>query len=170
MARPILRACTAVLFLTAQAAAAAELCMAPQQNQQQRAGQSASKGDSKGDHKAPQRPKWWIDQKLRAEFGISDQQSALVEQIWRKSAPPLSEAREKVRKLEEILAQLTRDDSIDEAKIIAQIEQVEQMRAEANRQRTLMIYRMNKILKPDQRAKVRAYYEGPQPSKRDSSR
>ena len=174
MVRPIFRACAAVLFLTAQAAAAAELCTGPQQqNQQQRAGQSADKGDKAkgGDHKAPQgRLKWWIDPKLRAQFGIDDQQSALVEQIWSRDAPGIREARTKLEKLEEILEQLTRDDSTDEAKIVVQIDQVEQMRAETNKRRTLMIYRMNKILRPDQRAKVRAYYEGPQPPKRDSSR
>jgi len=173
MARPILLACTAVLFLTAQAAAAAELCTGTQQNQQQRPGQSAGKGekgDKGGDHKPAERPKWWIDQKLRAELGITDQQSAAVEQIWQKSTPGIGEVREKLQKLEETLAQLTRDDSIDEAKIIAQIDLVEQMRAETNRRRTLMIYRMNKILKPDQRAKVKALYERRDPPKRDSSR
>jgi len=174
MVRPILRASAAVLFLTAQAAAAAEICTPPQQNQQQRPGQSAGKGekgDKGGDHKpAQERPKWWIDQKLRAELGITDQQSAAVEQIWQKSTPGIGEVREKLQKLEETLAQLTRDDSIDEAKIIAQIDLVEQMRAETNRRRTLMIYRMNKILKPEQRAKVKALYERRDPPKRDSSR
>ena len=171
MVRPILRASAAVLFLTAQAAAAAELCTPPQQNQQQRPGQSAGKGDKGGDHKpAPERAKWWIDPKLRAELEITDQQSALVEQIWQKSTPGIGEVREKLQKLEETLAQLTRDDSIDEAKIIAQIDLVEQMRAETNRRRTLMIYRMNKILKPEQRAKVKALYERRDPPKRDSSR
>ena len=173
MVRPILRASAAVLFLTAQAAAAAERCTPPQQNQQQRAGQSAGKGDKTdkgGDHKPPQRPKWWIDPKLRAELGINDQQSGLVEQIWQKSTPKIGDARMKLEKLEETLAQLTRDENIDEAKIIAQIDQVEQTRAEANRLRTLMIYRMNKILTPDQRAKVKALYERRDPPKRDSSR
>lgn len=111
--------------------------------------------------------KWWVDAKLRAEFSISDQQSALVEAIWQKSAPALREARDKLQKLEETLAQLTRDDSVEEAKVIAQIDQVEQMRAEWNKRRTVMIYRMNKVLTPDQRAKVRAHYEGSQSGKHD---
>jgi len=174
MARPILLACTAVLFLTAQAAAAAELCTGTQQHQQQRSSQTPGKNektDKGGDHRTPpERAKWWIDPKLRAELGITDQQSAAVEQIWQKSTPGIGEVREKLQKLEETLAQLTRDDTIDEAKIIAQIDLVEQMRAETNRRRTLMIYRMNKILKPEQRAKVKALYERRDPPKRDSSR
>ena len=172
MARPLLWACAAALFLAAPAAAAAEICNASQQQapQQQRGAQApAGKSDRPGEHNGqPNRPKWWIDPKLRAELGISDQQSALVEQIWQKSTPKILEAREKLKQLEDTLAQLTRDESIDEAKIIAQIDQVEQMRAEANKRRTLMIYRMNKILKPDQRAKVEALFKRPDPPKRDS--
>ena len=169
MARPLLWACAAALFFAAPAGAAAEICTASQQQQQKPGGQPpAGKSDRPGDHGGQQPLKWWIDPKLRAELMITDQQSALVEQIWQKSTPKIREARTKLEQLEEALAQLTRDDSIEEAKIIAQIDQVEQLRAEANKRRTLMIYRMNKILTPDQRAKVKALYERRDPSRRDS--
>jgi Spy/CpxP family protein refolding chaperone len=110
----------------------------------------------------PERPKWWIDAKLRAELGITDQQSAAVEAVWQKSLPALREGREKLEKLEDALSKLT--DGNDEAAVIAQTERVESMRAELNKGRTLMIYRMHRLLKPEQRAKVRAMFE--QPSRR----
>ena len=122
--------------------------------------QPAAKPDKKADDKPgprPERPKWWIEPKLRAELQISDQQSALVEQVWQKSAPSLRELREKLTKLEDVLSKLT--DGADEAAVIAQSEKVETLRAELNKGRTLMIYRMNKILTADQRAKVKAMYE-----------
>lgn len=75
-----------------------------------------------------------------------------------------------LEKLEATLAEMTQDDKVDETTVIAQIDKVEQMRAEANKRRTVMIYRMNKVLKPEQRAKVRALYERPQPGKHDGSR
>jgi Spy/CpxP family protein refolding chaperone len=128
---------------------------------QQRGGQQASaKPDSKTDKpadKRPERSKWWIDTKLRAELGVTDQQSALVEQVWQKSAPSLREGREKLIKLEEVLSKLT--DGTDEAAVIAQTDLVEDLRAKLSKGRTLMIYRMNMILTPDQRAKVKAMYE-----------
>ena len=125
---------------------------------QQRGGQppAGAKSDKPGD-KRPERPKWWIDSKLRAELGITDQQSVAVEQVWQKSLPSLREGREKLTKLEDALSKLT--DGTDEAAVIAQSERVESLRAELNRGRTLMIYRMNKILTADQRAKVKAMYE-----------
>src|SRR5437764_1122949 len=83
-----------------------------------------------------ERPKWWIEPKLRAELGISDQQSAAVEQVWQKSAPALHEGREKLTKLEEVLSKLTEGN--DEAAVIAQSEKVESLRAELNKGRTLL--------------------------------
>jgi len=115
----------------------------------------------------PERLKWWIDPKLRAELAITDQQSAAVEQVWQKSAPWLREAREKLTKLEDVLSKLT--DGTDEALVIAQSERVETLRAELNKARTLMIYRMNKILTADQRAKVRAMYDHSDPGRRGPS-
>jgi Heavy-metal resistance len=124
---------------------------------------SGAKPDRPGDHPPP--PKWWIDPKLRADLGISDQQSALVEQIWQKSFAPLHEGREQLTKLEDALSNMT--ETADEAAVKAQIEKVENLRAELNKGRTLMIYRMNKVLTPDQRAKVKQMYERREPPKRD---
>jgi len=114
-------------------------------------------GDSSG-HQGPRR-KWWSDPQLRAELGITDQQSKLVEQVWQKSAPKLREAWAQLEKLEEALSQMLARDDADEAAIVAQIERVEAARAEGNTRRTLMIYRMNKVLTPDQRTKVKAMME-----------
>jgi periplasmic protein CpxP/Spy len=122
-------------------------------------------GEKGQDHQAP--PKWWIDPKLRAELGITDQQSTAVEQIWQKSVPPLREGRQRLEKLEDALSQMT--DVADEAAVIAQIDKVENLRAELSKGRTLMIYRMHKILTPDQRAKVKAMYERREPPKRGPS-
>ncbi len=102
----------------------------------------------------PGPPKWWIDAKLRAELGVTDQQSAAVEQIWQKSLPALRDGRERLVKLEDTLSNMT--EVADEAAVIAQIERVENTRAELAKARTLMIYRMHKLLTPDQRAKVKA--------------
>jgi Spy/CpxP family protein refolding chaperone len=169
MARPLFWAFAGLLLASAPAGASDEICEATQQ-QQQKAGQppagradnSGGRGDrdGRGDRKF-----WWIDPKLRADLGITDQQSAAVEQIWQKSRPALIEMREKLDKMDKALSQMI-SDGVDEKKVIAQIELVENTRAEANKSRTLMIYRMNKVLTPDQRAKVRAMFEQNDPRHR----
>jgi Spy/CpxP family protein refolding chaperone len=164
MARPLSWAFAALLACSGPAVQAAELC----DGLQQRAGQppakpdpgrSGEKTEKPGDRDGHPRLKWWIDPALRGQLAITDQQSALVDQIWQKNAPALREIWAKLQKLEEALTQMTKDNSVDEAAVIAQIDKVETMRAEGNKRRTLMIYRMNKILTPDQRAKVRALFE-----------
>ena len=115
--------------------------------------QSAHGKDRDPDHKPP--PKWWIDPQLRAELAITDAQSALVEDVWQKSLPKLRDGRDLLEKQEDSLSQMIAADA-PETSVVAQIERVENMRAELAKGRTLMIYRMNKVLTPEQRAKVKA--------------
>jgi len=146
------------LMLVSTSGQAAELC----ELSQQRPG-AASTAKPKGDDQkretegAGQRSKkWWIDPQDRAELGITDQQSAAVELEWQKTLPKLREKREQLEKLEAELAQLLARDGGDEAAIAAQIDRVEAVRSEGNKVRTLMIYRMHRVLKVEQRAKVKA--------------
>jgi Spy/CpxP family protein refolding chaperone len=147
-------------------------CEREQTARPQRIGQSPAgshKGDKPGEQGGGQRPKWWVDPKLRADLGVTDQQSAAVEAVWQKTLPLLRDARERLDKLEDALSEMTQRDGSDETAVLAQIERVENTRAELNKTRTMMIYRMNKLLTVDQRAKVKAMYERRDPPKRDSS-
>jgi Spy/CpxP family protein refolding chaperone len=112
-------------------------------------------------------PKWWVDEPMRGELGITDQQSAAIEQLWQKTLPKLREARERLESLEEQLSQMIRDSS-DEAAVVAQIEKVENTRCEAAKARTLMLYRMNRVLTPDQRDKLKAMHDKYEASRRGS--
>ncbi len=170
MARHIARAVALLLLLLLLAPAPARAAAACDQR-----GGPGAHGDQRGekrdgDARAGQRPKWWIDAKLRAGLGITDQQSAAVESVWSKSLPALRDARERLDTLEDALSMMTQRDGSDEAAVIAQIERVENTRADANKARTLMIYRMHKILTVDQRAKVKAMFDHPESPRRGSSR
>jgi Spy/CpxP family protein refolding chaperone len=110
-------------------------------------------GEKGQDH--PPRPKWWIDAKPRAELGITDQQSAALEAIWQKGLPKRNESREQQDKLEATLSRMILN-AVDEATFVAQLDKVEAARSESSKARFLMLYRMNRILKPDQRVKLDA--------------
>lgn len=162
----------ALLLLVSVPGRAATSCEKEQGAQAQRGGhpQTAARPESRdGDHgHQTQRPKWWIDPALRAGLAITDQQSTAVEEVWSRTAPGLRDGRARLEKLEETLSQMTGSNA-DEAAVIAQINLVENTRAELNKGRTLMIYRMNKLLTADQRAKVKKMYEPREPGKRGSS-
>ena len=100
--------------------------------------------------------KFWVDSKLRAELGITDQQSSSIETIWQKGWAQRSETRAKLEQLEAQLDQMMRDASLDEVAFLQQFDKVEAARTEANKARMLMLYRINKVLTPDQRAKLAA--------------
>ncbi|HWT45563.1 MAG TPA: Spy/CpxP family protein refolding chaperone [Vicinamibacterales bacterium] len=102
--------------------------------------------------------KWWMDAKMRAELGITDQQSAAVEAVWQQSLPRLRDLRHKVDDMDNTISQMIRD-AVDEPTITAELDRAESTRAELNKGRTLMLYRMNRVLTADQRAKLKAMWE-----------
>jgi len=112
-------------------------------------------------------PRWWADEPERTELGINDQQSAQIEQIWQQTFPRLKELRERLDQLEETLSQMIRD-AADEATIMAHVDKVESTRTEANKARVLMLYRMNRVLTPEQRLKVKALHDRRESNRRGS--
>jgi Spy/CpxP family protein refolding chaperone len=114
-------------------------------------------------------PRWWADEPERTELGITDQQSAAIEQIWQASFPRLKELRERLDQLEETMSQMIRD-AAEEAAVMAHVDKVESTRTEANKARVLMLYRMNRVLTPDQRIKLKAMRDKRESSRRGSDR
>jgi len=148
MARYVAWAVAALLLVPA-AGSAAGLCEKGQNQKPAERNGPAGRPDQ-----GHQQPKWWVDPKLRAELGITDQQSAAIEAIWQKGLPERSETRVNLEKLEAALDQMMLDASADEAAVITQIDKVEEARTDASKARTLMLYRINKVLTPEQRAKL----------------
>jgi Spy/CpxP family protein refolding chaperone len=129
---------------------------AQQQQQQPPPPQDAKNGRSdQGQHQP--RPHWWSDPQLRQQLAVTDLQSKQVEEIWQKTLPELRKFRDQLMSLDEQVSKMVQDGA-PEASVIALVEQTENTRAQANKARTVMIYRMFKLLTPDQRAKVAAMY------------
>lgn len=167
MARYLTWAFVALLLLPA-AGSAAELCRQPEPVPQQRPATADTRGqDSDRDRRQPP-PKWWVDEPLRTELGITDQQSAAVEQVWQQTIPKLREARQRLDQLEAQLSQMILN-AVDEATLVSQIDKVESTRADANKARMLMLYRMNRVLTPEQRVKVKAIFDKREAAHRGSS-
>lgn len=159
MARATVWTCAALLF-TGTAAHEATACEAAQQRTSKTT-YTRSEQDRNG--KRPDQPpsgregpkKWWIDPALRSELGITDQQSAAIEQVWQKSLTHRAETRERLEKLEATLQKMILE-AADEAAVIAQLDRVEVARSEASKARMLLLYRMHRLLTQEQRAKLDA--------------
>jgi Spy/CpxP family protein refolding chaperone len=101
------------------------------------------------------RPKFWQDPKLRQEIRITDQQSAAIEQIFSSSIQALRDAHKELDALEAILSRTIQENAADVFTVSQQVDKVEAARSAYNKARTLMLYRMNLLLSPEQRAKVK---------------
>jgi Spy/CpxP family protein refolding chaperone len=152
MARFVAWAFAALLLVPAAGSAAeCEKSQAPGKS-----GAPAAQQNGPGGRSGSEPKKFWVDAKLRAELEITDQQSALIEVIWQKGLAQRSETRVRLEQLERQLDQMMLDASLDEAAFLQQFDKVEGARTEANRARMLMLYRINKVLRPEQRAKLAA--------------
>ncbi|HET7618625.1 MAG TPA: hypothetical protein VFK20_08945, partial [Vicinamibacterales bacterium] len=101
------------------------------------------------------------------ELGITNEQSAAIEEIWQASLPKLRASRRQLDDLEGVLSQMIRD-AAEESLVAAQIDRVESVRSEMNKGRTLMLYRMNRVLSADQRQKLKAMHDRWEASRRRS--
>jgi Spy/CpxP family protein refolding chaperone len=103
--------------------------------------------------------KWWLSEEGKTEFGISEQQSRELEALFQQMLPSLKANKTELDKQEKILDQLLTSGSSSEPVVAVAIDRVEAARSALSRTRTLMLYRMYRLLTPEQRAKVQAYHE-----------
>jgi|SRR5215471_16784724 len=144
----------AALLLVPATGSAEGLCDKGQN--QGKPGSTTGQAEGKPDQGHQPPPKWWIEPKLRAELGITDQQSAAIEAVWSKDYKQRTETWKRLDELEKKLDRMMLDASADESAIIAQLDKVEAVRTEVSKARVIVLYRINKLLTPDQRIKIDA--------------
>jgi Spy/CpxP family protein refolding chaperone len=102
--------------------------------------------------------KWWESPEVKTELGLTDQQSADVEAIFQETLPKLRAAKEGLDRLEAKLSEVIAASNVDEARITQLVDRVEAARSEMSKIRTLMLFRFYRVLSPEQRTKLKAYY------------
>jgi Spy/CpxP family protein refolding chaperone len=111
------------------------------------------------DDKAKRSHKWWLAEESRAEFKITDQQSRDLEAVFQQLLPVLKTNKSDLDREEKALTLLLSAAASNEATAMQAIERVETARSALSKTRTLMLYRMYRLLSAEQRAKVQAYHE-----------
>lgn len=93
---------------------------------------------------------WWKDAAAQKEVGLSAHQVAKIDKIWNANVSTMMAARKEMDTLEKELSQLIRENTADEKVVALQVDRVEARRSEINKARTLMLYRMHRVLTPEQ--------------------
>ena len=94
--------------------------------------------------------KWWKDAEIRKELGLSTRQSDKVDQIWESTVPSIRAAHDEMEGLQAELSRLIRENTADEKVVALQIDRVEALRSQINKARSLMLYRMHRVLSKTQ--------------------
>jgi Spy/CpxP family protein refolding chaperone len=101
-----------------------------------------------------QSSKWWQDDKTKTELGLSADQATRIEEVFQASFPNQRKKYEELNQREKEFSALLLRDDVTETQVMREAELVEGLRGELGQARTLMLYRMYRILTPEQRAKV----------------
>ncbi len=99
---------------------------------------------------AAQRYKWWQSAEVQAEIGLTQDQGSRIEAIFRELRPTLRELMHRLDREEKELSQLMHAMVAEEWEVSLQIDQVEAARSALSKTRTLMLYRMHKVLEKPQ--------------------
>jgi Spy/CpxP family protein refolding chaperone len=102
---------------------------------------------------------WWKDEKAMAAAGFSAQQAAEIDRIFREHMEKAKPLREEVMQLQKALSETIDANTADIPVVAKQIEKVESRRFELNKIRYVMLYRMQRVLLPEQYKKLMAYFE-----------
>jgi Spy/CpxP family protein refolding chaperone len=101
---------------------------------------------------------WWTDPKVVKELGLTPDQSARIDKVFRANFPQLRQSREELEREEEELSRLIATNA-DDGTVVRQIDKVEAVRASLNKTRTLMLLHMVRKLSAEQRVKFNPVYE-----------
>jgi Spy/CpxP family protein refolding chaperone len=103
--------------------------------------------------------KWWQSERFVQELGLTREQCRQIEEVFQASWPALQAAKADLDRLETELSATIADGTAPEAKVLHQIDKVEASRSVMGRARSLMLYRMHRVLSPAQRVKLKTLYE-----------
>ena len=106
-----------------------------------------------------QRHKWWQSDAVKAELDLTDRQSEDLEGIFQAMRPRLKELVESLRTEEEALAAVMHAPDAAEWEVTLQIDRVETTRSALGKARTLMLYRMHRVLTEPQRDALHEFWE-----------
>lgn len=95
------------------------------------------------------------DSKLAKEIGMTEEQSAALKKLFSSSLAETKATREKMEKLAMEQAELLGQDSPDEAAVMNVVDQLGALRNQMARHRISQLLAAQKILTPEQRAKLR---------------
>ena len=103
--------------------------------------------------------KWWQTEQFQKELKLTKDQITRIEGIYQTSSPLLRAQKEAVDRREEKLSKVIADPKSDEPAVIQATDRLESARNELTRTRTLMLFRIRRVLDDEQLAKLNTMHD-----------
>jgi Spy/CpxP family protein refolding chaperone len=103
--------------------------------------------------------KWWQTEQFQKELKLTSEQVTRIEGIFQASEPLLRAQVQAVDRREEKLSKVISDPKSDEAAVIQATDRLESARNEMTRTRTLMLFRIRRVLNDEQLVKLNAMHD-----------
>jgi len=102
--------------------------------------------------------KWWQTDRFKKELALTSDQITRIEGIYQASEPLLLAQKKAIDRHEEKLSKVIRDPKSDEALLLQATDRLEAARNEVSRTRTLMLFRIRRVLNDEQLVKINAMH------------
>ena len=106
-----------------------------------------------------QRFKWWKDERFTRDLSLTPDQSSRIESAFQAAQPALRAQQRALSMLEEELSKLVQEARLEEPEVEHFVAKVEAARADLAKTRTMMIYRIRRVLTLDQHLKLQQLFE-----------
>ena len=103
--------------------------------------------------------KWWQTERFQKELKLTPEQITRIEGVFQASEPLLRAQKQAVDRREEKLSKVLADPKSDEPAVIQATDRLELARNEVTRTRTLMLFRIRRVLNDDQLLKLNTMHE-----------
>ena len=103
--------------------------------------------------------RWWQSERFKKELALTQEQITRIEGIYQSTLPLLRAQKEAFDRREEKLSKIIDDPKSDEAAVVQAADRLEAARNEMGRTRTLMFFRIRRVLSDEQHLKLNAMHE-----------
>ena len=103
--------------------------------------------------------KWWQTERFQKELALTAEQITRIEGIYQTTEPLLRAQKQAFDRREDKLSKTIADPMSDEPAVLQAIDRLEAARTEISRTRTLMFFRIRRVLTEEQNVKMTAMHE-----------
>jgi Spy/CpxP family protein refolding chaperone len=103
--------------------------------------------------------RWWQSERFKKELALTQEQITRIEGIYQSTLPLLRAQKEAFDRREEKLSKVIADPKSDEAMVVQASDRLEAARNEMGRTRTLMFFRIRRVLSDEQLLKLNVMHE-----------